>query len=374
MTYEWTLVVDLGVIAGALALATLIRAKVRFFQKYLIPNALTAGFFLLLFYNLVAPAIGLGTGNLGGLVFHLLNISFISMSLKEGSMKGAGKRIFATAVSIISHYAIQVAIGLGITALFIISIKPDLFLNFGFFLALGYGLGPGEVLRHRQGMGTFRVRQRRQHRPDFRRHRLRPGVHRRGVADQPRTQARLGRRRHARRHRGEVDAHRSLRPQREGPRGRAPAHRHRGHRLDVVPPPPRVRRVPHRLPRAEARDLAPARLHGQHGQAAERHALGHLVRVRRGRRHAGEEDHEDAEDRAPPRRRQLQSDRGRLGGLHARRRGRRHLPRRGFAVLAAHRRGRHRRRCRHDVHLPLDVLAPLRRSPVRAGRSCSTAT
>ena len=144
MTYEWTLVVDLGVIAGALALATLIRAKVRFFQKYLIPNALTAGFFLLLFYNLVAPAIGLGTGNLGGLVFHLLNISFISMSLKEGSMKGAGKRIFATAVSIISHYAIQVAIGLGITALFIISIKPDLFLNFGFFLALGYGLGPGQ--------------------------------------------------------------------------------------------------------------------------------------------------------------------------------------------------------------------------------------
>ena len=118
--------------------------EVKFFQKYLIPNALTAGFLLLLFYNLVAPAIGLGTENLGSLVFHLLNISFISMSLKEGSMKGAGKRIFGTAVSIVSHYAIQVAIGLGITALFIITIKPDLFLNFGFFLALGYGLGPGQ--------------------------------------------------------------------------------------------------------------------------------------------------------------------------------------------------------------------------------------
>lgn len=144
MTYEWTLVVDLGVIAGSLALATLIRAKVKFFQKYLIPNALTAGFILLVFYNLVAPLLKLKTDNLGSLVFHLMNISFISMSLKEGSMKGAGKRIFGTAVSIVSHYAIQVAIGLGITALFIITIKPDLLLNFGFFLALGFGLGPGQ--------------------------------------------------------------------------------------------------------------------------------------------------------------------------------------------------------------------------------------
>jgi len=144
MTYEWTLFIDLGIIAVSLAIATLLRAKVKFFQKYLIPNALTAGFMLLAFYNLVAPALGIGTQNLGSLVFHLLNISFISMSLKEGSPKGAGKRIFSTAISVVAHYAIQVAIGLGITALFIVTIKPDLFLNFGFFLALGYGLGPGQ--------------------------------------------------------------------------------------------------------------------------------------------------------------------------------------------------------------------------------------
>lgn len=144
MTFEWTLLIDLGIISLALLLATFLRAKVRFFQKYLIPNALTAGFLLLVFYNFIAPLLGLGTENLGALVFHLLNISFISMSLKEGSMKGAGKRIFSTAVSIVSHYAIQVAIGLALTALFIVTIKPDLFLNFGFFLALGYGLGPGQ--------------------------------------------------------------------------------------------------------------------------------------------------------------------------------------------------------------------------------------
>ena len=59
-------------------------------------------------------------------------------------MKGSGKRIFATAASIVSHYTIQIFLGLGITAIFIATLMPKLFINFGFFLALGYGLGPGQ--------------------------------------------------------------------------------------------------------------------------------------------------------------------------------------------------------------------------------------
>lgn len=144
MIFSWSLFIDLGLIAFALLIATFLRAKVPFFQKYLIPNALTAGFILLPFYNYLAPLLGLGRGGLENLVFHLLNLSFVAMSLKEGSMKGSGKRIFATAVSIVSHYTIQVFIGLGITALFIATLMPKLFINFGFFLALGYGLGPGQ--------------------------------------------------------------------------------------------------------------------------------------------------------------------------------------------------------------------------------------
>lgn len=144
MTFSWTLFIDFGLISIALLLATFLRAKVPFFQKYLIPNALTAGFILLPFYNYVAPLVGLGRNGLENLVFHLLNLSFIAMSLKEGSMKGSGKRIFATAVSIVSHYTLQIFVGLGITALFIATLMPDLFINFGFFLALGFGLGPGQ--------------------------------------------------------------------------------------------------------------------------------------------------------------------------------------------------------------------------------------
>jgi ESS family glutamate:Na+ symporter len=144
MTFSWSLFIDLGLISFALLIATFLRAKVPFFQKYLIPNALTAGFILLPFYNYLAPLLGMARGGLENLVFHLLNLSFIAMSLKEGSMKGSGKRIFATAVTIVSQYTIQIFIGLGITALFIATLMPKLFINFGFFLALGYGLGPGQ--------------------------------------------------------------------------------------------------------------------------------------------------------------------------------------------------------------------------------------
>jgi glutamate:Na+ symporter, ESS family len=144
MSISWTLIIDLGIISLALLLSTFLRAKIPFFQKYLIPNALTAGFILLPFYNYLFPLLGMGKAGLESLVFHLLNLSFVAMALKEGSMKGSGKRIYATAVSIVSHYTIQIFLGLGITAIFMATLMPKLFINFGFFLALGYGLGPGQ--------------------------------------------------------------------------------------------------------------------------------------------------------------------------------------------------------------------------------------
>ena len=70
MDFEWSYFIDLGLISLALLLATFIRAKVRFFQKFLIPNALTAGFILLPFYNYLAPLLGITTGGLESLIYH----------------------------------------------------------------------------------------------------------------------------------------------------------------------------------------------------------------------------------------------------------------------------------------------------------------
>jgi len=155
MNFSWSIFVDLGLIALALLSATYLHAKVGFFQKYLIPNALSAGFILLPFYNFLAPLLGMSSEGMGNLVFHLLNLSFIAMSLRDGSMKGSGKRIFASSVLIVSQYTIQSILGLGLTALFIVTMMPKLFLSFGFLLPLGFALGPGQAYAIGKGWEAF---------------------------------------------------------------------------------------------------------------------------------------------------------------------------------------------------------------------------
>ena len=155
MNFSWQIFVDLGLISAALLLATLIRAKVRFFQRFLIPNSLTAGFILLPVYNFLAPRMGLPTSGLENLVYHLLAISFISMTLRKAPSRGAGKRIFSTAVAIISQYTLQAIVGFGLTFLFIATVLPTLFPSFGFFIPLGFGLGPGQSFAIGTGWESF---------------------------------------------------------------------------------------------------------------------------------------------------------------------------------------------------------------------------
>ena len=82
MTIQWTMFINLGIISAGLILATWIRTKIKFFQKYLIPNPLLAGFILLPLYNFVFPIIGLSSVNLGEMAYHLLSISFVALALK----------------------------------------------------------------------------------------------------------------------------------------------------------------------------------------------------------------------------------------------------------------------------------------------------
>jgi len=157
MDFPWRLFVDLGLLSLGLLLATLIRARVGFFQRYLIPNALTAGFLLLPFYNWVFPPIGLTTDGLSALVYHLLSISFIAMTLRKSPRTGkAGDlRLISTTVGVLSQYAIQALLGLGLTAFFIVTVIPKLFPAFGFMLPLGFALGPGQAFAIGQGWESF---------------------------------------------------------------------------------------------------------------------------------------------------------------------------------------------------------------------------
>lgn len=146
---NWNYIIHIGIISLSLLLAALMRARVRFFQKYLIPAPILAGIFLLVFYNFIAPLWGLKSDYLGELVYHLLNLSFIAMMLRvtgKPANRNTGKRMLAENVTaVIGQYGLQTFFGLMVTALLIATVKPDLFPAIGFTLALGFELGPGQA-------------------------------------------------------------------------------------------------------------------------------------------------------------------------------------------------------------------------------------
>ncbi len=157
MNFPWNFFIDLGIISFALLMATYIRVKIRFFQKYLIPNALTAGFILLLFYNFIAPHFHISPDGLGTMVYHLLSISFIAMSLRRGpEQRGKGTHgILANSITIIFQYGLQASVGLLLTLFFMNTFFPDLFPAMGFFLPLGFALGPGQAYAIGEGWAAF---------------------------------------------------------------------------------------------------------------------------------------------------------------------------------------------------------------------------
>jgi glutamate:Na+ symporter, ESS family len=158
MSIQWTMFINLGIISAGLILSTWIRSKVKFFQKYLIPNPLLAGFILLPLYNFVLPKLGLTSVNLGEMAYHLLSISFVALSLKTPPKKDLAKgRIFGTTLSILFQFGAQGLTGLLLTFFFIKTFIPDLYHSFGYFLPLGFSQGPGQAFSIGESWSTFGV-------------------------------------------------------------------------------------------------------------------------------------------------------------------------------------------------------------------------
>ncbi len=105
MAFNWTFYLHAGIIATGLAIATLLRAKIYFFQRFLIPNSIIAGFLLLPFYNFVFPRFGFNQDFLGEIAYHLLSISFIALTLRRTpKSSGARRNRQGLAVVILNQY------------------------------------------------------------------------------------------------------------------------------------------------------------------------------------------------------------------------------------------------------------------------------
>lgn len=142
----WNFIIQMGLLACSVLLANMLRRKIPFFRKSLMPVSVLAGF-LLLFLKTIGiykPDNNL----LEMLVYHCIALGFIAMSLRtvtKDNSKASKSAGFKSGAIIVSTYLVQGIIGLIITIGLAYTIMPDMYKPAGLLLPMGFGQGPGQA-------------------------------------------------------------------------------------------------------------------------------------------------------------------------------------------------------------------------------------
>ena len=124
-------------------LAMLIKRTVPHLQRFIIPNAILAGFIGLVLGPSLLNLIPLQLERLGDIIYHLMAVGFIGLSLKKVNTDRSRNSANAGFV-IVSAYLVQGIFGFLLTLCwnaFDKGVSPLM----GLFLPLGYGQGPGQA-------------------------------------------------------------------------------------------------------------------------------------------------------------------------------------------------------------------------------------
>ena len=145
----WSFVLTIVLLLGAMMLANVLRRKVPFLRRSLLPSSVLGGF-IALAANAIFKA---ATGNslfelttLEALTYHGLGLGFIALAWRHlDGVKGkkARRDVFATATVTVGGYLLQAVVGLVISVVLFYLIGG--FAAGGILLPMGYGQGPGQA-------------------------------------------------------------------------------------------------------------------------------------------------------------------------------------------------------------------------------------
>lgn len=148
--YElWSLLITLTVLLGGMLLANVLRRKVSFIRKSLIPSSVLGGFIVLILsvvYQKITNRPLIETSMLETLTYHGLGLGFVAITLVENEKnkdKNRQRDIFNTGVTTVLTYLIQAVLGLVVTVILYYAIGS--FFASGVILPLGFGQGPGQA-------------------------------------------------------------------------------------------------------------------------------------------------------------------------------------------------------------------------------------
>lgn len=142
----WSSINQIAFLAVVLMISNVIRRKVGFLRKSLLPTAVLAGFIVLFIkVSNILPEGFFQVSFMEVITFHTLAIGFIALALKSlSSQKKASKMVAVeSGLVIVGTYVIQAVVGLIITITLTLTFFPNLITGAGMLLPMGFGQGPG---------------------------------------------------------------------------------------------------------------------------------------------------------------------------------------------------------------------------------------
>ncbi|MBR5663973.1 MAG: hypothetical protein IKX01_04480, partial [Bacteroidales bacterium] len=147
----WNVMLQLCIISVGLLAGNIVRTKVPFMQKSLIPSALIGGALIVIFRWLYSNVLGwedlIDKNTMEIITYHALGLGFVALALKNNKVesKSSTMKVVETGTLTASTYIIQGIVGLLVTIpMFYFGNK--IFYAAGLLLPMGYGQGPGQAL------------------------------------------------------------------------------------------------------------------------------------------------------------------------------------------------------------------------------------
>ena len=151
MTFDrpeaWQWLVQFCILATALLLGNVLRTKVPFLNKSLLPSALLGGLLLLIFKQFPNCREIINKPMMEIVTYHALGLGFVALALKNNKIesKSTPMKVIETGALTASTYVIQGIIGLIVSIIFFL-VGKKLFYAAGLLLPMGFGQGPGQAL------------------------------------------------------------------------------------------------------------------------------------------------------------------------------------------------------------------------------------
>lgn len=145
-TVLWNFIIQMGFICGVLVIGNVLRLKLPFIKKTMMPTSVLSGF-LLLFLR-IANILPIDVKFLEMVTYHGIALGFIAMSLRiaeKNTLKDQEYLALKSGALIVSTYLVQGIVGLIISLGFAYTVFPSFFKASGILLPMGYGQGPGQA-------------------------------------------------------------------------------------------------------------------------------------------------------------------------------------------------------------------------------------